>query len=490
MKKLSAFLLGLSFLIYWGIAQAETTQKSLVDTLSTEKTQIESLFDQSYVEAYNFFISSSANFLSSMDYKWLQCLWVINDKNLLEEIQNESKMFKISYLEKYSDLYANVLDIEQKKRVLDEKNISLFPVWLSYESEKTRILSGLSQLSEQQDVFLKQFAISYKWKVNKFVEDFQDYSQKNKTLLNDLSVKIKSSILIEESYDQLMSDLLKYQSKLSGTWINIFEKLPLIKEAMSMALDVNFQAIIDREIKRNKNLINLDEELSILKESTIAEYQKKFDESVNSLLKKWYNNKELEKLSQEVDNFLNLYYDGSNLQCSKVLANDDYLNESAQILSKIKTFSTETLSGNSVSSQFQTAITKWIPLIIMIQNDTNKSFNSAVSQKRQELLSQNKNIETTESKENQISGLPLGFKFTVPFTKWQSHPDIKILQRLLNWLWFYSAEIDGVYSNQTLQAVYQYQMKHWLLKWYENQQSTRWWMGPATRNKLNQEFSK
>jgi hypothetical protein len=60
------------------------------------------------------------------------------------------------------------------------------------------------------------------------------------------------------------------------------------------------------------------------------------------------------------------------------------------------------------------------------------------------------------------------------------------LQQLLSNINYYTWAINWVYNTQTKNTVYDFQMANWLLIWYEKRPQSRWWMGPATRQKLNE----
>ncbi len=482
--------------VFWFSVYASNVQKTFLETLSEEKIKIESMFDQSYNIVYNMFSSSVWWFLSSLDYKWLVCLWVIDDTILLQEIQNDSKNLKIWFLNSYANIYADALDVEQKKRILQDTNVSLFPNWSDYEKEKNRILDSFNQLITGQNNLSNQFVTKYQWKINKFVADFEDYSQRNKTLLNSVSTQIQSILAIENAYKELTSDLLKYQMQLAWSWAKFFSKLNVLKKASISWLDIWFQYIIDRETRRYRILPNLEEELVQQKNYALWLYEMQFDEKTNFLLEKRYDNKEFTQITKEVQSFLTLYYPKSKMQCSLFLNSPWFLEEAASLLSKINSFNQSFSSNNTSwdikSSQFQDAVMKRIPVVIQLQKDINKDFSDAVVQKRNHLLqlSRDKSQETDIPKQEQNVWLDISptFKFTKPFTKWQYDSDIKILQKLLNKLWYYFDEIDGLYSVSTIQAVHKYQLSKWLLKWYEKRPETWWWMGPATRAKLNKDL--
>lgn len=499
MKKIISSIFILGFFIFWFSVFATNTQKTLLETLSEEKIKIESMFDTSYSTVYALFSSSVWWFLTSLDYKWLVCLWVIDDALLLQQMQNDSKNLKIWFLNAYANLYADAFDIEQKKRILQDTNVSLFTSWATYESEKQRIITSFSQLTTGQNNLWKQFVSSYKNKINKFVSDYADYSQKNKNLLETISPKIQSILLIENNYKKLTSDLLQYQIQLAWSWAKFFSRLQLLKQASLSGLHLSFQNSIDKEVKRNKILPTLSDELLQQKNYALWLYEMQFDEKINMLLDKRYDNKEFSQITKEVQQFLSTYMSAWKMQCSSFVSSSGFVSEAARLLTKINSFSTSfwsTLSWSVHSSEFQDAVTKWIPVIIQLQKDISKTFTNAIVQKKQILLNEYKK-QSNGSGSSTIQ-LPQiitpqrsnSFQFTQAFKKGQFHEDIKILQQLLAHLWYYNWSIDGVYSASTLESVYQYQLAKWLLQGYEKRPATWWWMWPATRAQLNKDLIK
>ncbi len=499
MNNLLKLIFTLGLFVFWFSFSVFAAQKTFLETISEEKIKVENAFDLAYDNIYKNFQNSAKWFLTSLDYQWLVCLWVIDDTQLLQQMQNDNRNLKIWFLNAYATLYADALDVEQKKRILNDTNVSLFTSWTNYESEKTRILNSLSQLATGQMNLANSFTSSYQWKVQKFVDDFYDYSKKNKELLISVWNNIKILHEVDQKYRKLNSDLLNYQIQLAWSWAKFFSKLNILKKSSLSWLDLSFQIVIDKEVKRNKILANLSSELLLQKTYALWLYEMQFDEKINMLLDKRYDNKELTQISKEVQQFYAKYMPAGKMQCSSFISFSGFVWESANLVKKITDFTTTFTLQNtwSVSSvQFQDALNKWLPMIIQLQKDITKTFNLAVAQKKQVLLQEYKKQESVISAQpslenNQQNFIPqIWFSFQQAFKKWQFHNDIKILQQLLTKLWYYNWVVDWVYSVQTLNAVHQYQLAKWLLKWYEKKPATWWWMWPATRTQLNNDLLK
>ncbi len=469
------------------------SEQILLNTVIDWKNKIEKSFDDSYSSIYTYFQTSVTWIIHSMDYQGLVCLWIIDDKIILQSMQEDYKNLKLWFLNAYSIIYSDVLDIEQKKRILDDTSVSLFSSWSNYEKEKSRILSNLKLLIDNQKISSDQFASWYILKINQFVKDFNDYSIKNKSLLESISVRIQTIQLIEKEYKKLQSDLFWYQSKLAWTWSKIFSKFDFIKNIFSSWLDTTFDRLIKKEIKRYTILGNLATELEQQKSYALKLFGLQFDEKLNILLDKWYDNKQYTKITKDIQNYINSYSSWWRLQCSSFVAADDFTKKSESLLKIIYDFPKEfSLSSGYSTNQFHKTISQRIPVIDQLQKDITVTFKKTILEKRQYLLNEYK--KKSDSSLNTITSpqinIPSSFLFTRTFNKWESHSDISILQQLLTKLWYYQWIIDWINSQSTIQALYKYQLANNLLKWYENKPAVWWWMGPSTRAQLNKDLYK
>jgi len=75
--------------------------------------------------------------------------------------------------------------------------------------------------------------------------------------------------------------------------------------------------------------------------------------------------------------------------------------------------------------------------------------------------------------------------FNIAFTLNEVHPDIETLQKFLANEWVFHWEITWLYWQETLNAVYDFQLKYKILD--ENAiKQLKWYFGPSTREKVNQ----
>jgi peptidoglycan hydrolase-like protein with peptidoglycan-binding domain len=84
-----------------------------------------------------------------------------------------------------------------------------------------------------------------------------------------------------------------------------------------------------------------------------------------------------------------------------------------------------------------------------------------------------------------VSSVKKVFLFYRAYTKWQQSSEIKILQTFLQTQGLYNGTIDGVYSQATIDAVYDFQKKYNLIS-DSDPLSLRGFLGPKTRAKINE----
>jgi len=81
--------------------------------------------------------------------------------------------------------------------------------------------------------------------------------------------------------------------------------------------------------------------------------------------------------------------------------------------------------------------------------------------------------------------IPNLFLFYRSYKKWDQNGEIKTLQKFLQWQWVYSGKIDGFYNKKTMDSVYDFQKKYWLISTGDSL-ALRWYLGPKTREKINE----
>lgn len=75
--------------------------------------------------------------------------------------------------------------------------------------------------------------------------------------------------------------------------------------------------------------------------------------------------------------------------------------------------------------------------------------------------------------------------FSEPFKKSSYDKKVIKLQYLLDYLWFYKGDKDGIFDQDVVDAVYAFQLDKWILKWEASESNLVWYVWPATRSALN-----
>lgn len=114
-------------------------------------------------------------------------------------------------------------------------------------------------------------------------------------------------------------------------------------------------------------------------------------------------------------------------------------------------------------------------------NTVNTSTESAVS-------NENTNTSAHEVANEPKEGQEVEAYFTEAYRKWQIYGRIWDLQRLLKSLWYYNGDINNTFDNNTIDAVFDFQIAMWILP-ADDTSSARWNVWPKTRDVLNQKWA-
>lgn len=123
----------------------------------------------------------------------------------------------------------------------------------------------------------------------------------------------------------------------------------------------------------------------------------------------------------------------------------------------------------------------------MLESETSTKITQPTNEKNRESTSPQKETSSQVSSESQPTSNSAGVKtiFTQPFKKGQYHEQIKALQTFLKNQGYYQGEINGVNTQATIQALYQFQLKKGIITGKENNKSGYGRLGPKTRTVIN-----
>ena len=161
--------------------------------------------------------------------------------------------------------------------------------------------------------------------------------------------------------------------------------------------------------------------------------------------------------------------------------NDEIINDDITIKNNNESENLETISTWEIDNeQIETTIEeiKQNNIEIILDEDINNL--EDLDQNTNNIEELNNSIEINQEQEDLYN-----FYFSRAFEKWEEHKTIWYLQRFLIWYWTYKHEINNIYDNKTINAVFKFQKKEDLLSWQINNQRIRGYFGPSTREKVN-----
>lgn len=500
MKKFSKMLVFLSMLLFCCIAlhsYATTTtyDGALIDYLQAEKTSIGDLFDTTYDTVYAAFAKTWLNIVKSVEYQWLVCLWAISDGWLLAQLQKDKITFKVWFNRDFVELEKRILGLEEKKRIQEENNITMFDPGTSYETEKARLKDEIDTKAQTYRTLIASFSTTYTRETAKLINDFQLYLAANQQLLAGIKNKMTNIEKVASGFAKLDTTITTINSKITGL-DDLIQKIEISKTKWLTALDSTIKSLLAINTKRYKRLQTLDGVLTQQKLYVLGQYQMDIDEYVSNSLQNRYDRSQYLSLKDDVENLTSLYYTSSKqLNCSNILSS---LDTGASLLARIATMQVAVNSWlaniekygitSAVKDQIYSGFqSMYIQKFKQRYNEYVAYLKNYISISLKNLVASNANNTTEVSTSSQTTSTEKTntVVFTKPFKSGQYSQDIKALQNVLTTLWLYMWAIDGVYNVATKEAVYQFQLSKWLLKWYENRPDVRWYFWPATRNAIN-----
>jgi len=148
-------------------------------------------------------------------------------------------------------------------------------------------------------------------------------------------------------------------------------------------------------------------------------------------------------------------------------------------------FDEETI-GSVYKFQLAENILKWISSDVKVAGYVWPSTRSKLNLKLKEKHESEKLVKLNEIFETSKSEKKLYFSFYRPYKRGEwPNAEIRILQNFLKDLSLYSGDAYGVYDSQTIDSVYNFQIKYWLLDEYSHR-NLHGYLWPSTRQKLNE----
>ena len=497
----SLFLFGLVF----GGSSWAASSGSFLSSMATQKDIILSGYDTAYARVYQKFETSGAALMKTLNYQGLVCLGAMNNWSFLQQMQDDLKFYKVDFLNKYNTIVTSFWTLEQKQRMYQDSNVSLF-TYGSYDKDLAALSAQYTEILSGHKQNLVAFQIKYEQSLQSFVSQFTTYVKKNQTFLSQITSKLALIQALDTRFSALSNVLDAHRLRVLGTNATIFSTLPGLKYKSIVAFDQSLQQIADAQIKKQRILKSLSWALLPQKSIVLSGFTQQFDSTYATFLSNWYDSSAFDALQSKIATLHSKYASGSTYNCSAILSTSGFDIEIADLVKNITQLSWSLFSGKIVtpvsSGDFQKKLSSWYTSFQSKQKSLMTSYSTFVQTTTQKMLNEykkNAQIVTpiisepipepiSEPLPNEVPQgfiAPIGFSFSQPFTTNQKHSSISILQQLLQSLSYYIGPVNGIYTKDTKAAVYQFQLDQGLLKWYEKKPQTRWWMGPATRAALN-----
>lgn len=463
---------------------------TVAQVLTQKKTEVNALFDTTYNKVYDYFQKSGLNLMKSLNYKSLVCLGVMSsDNSILLELQKDKEQIKVWFLRDFLQLESDNATLEEKARVLKDNNISLFDQGTTYETEKTRILNKILDTTNIHKWLIRNFETNYTSKIAKFGQDIIAYSLQNSGIVGYINDKIYTLESISTKFDMLTSEIERVNSLLLWSGSSLLWNMGGVRNSFIASLESSLQAVIARYVKNYKILPTLSGVLTSEKDYTLRLYGLDFDEKLSTIFAQWYDKKNYDLIKNKITALHNKYMNSNDLMCTNIFQDTADFDRSIKSITDLLYPMVANIGSGSTLAQTSGSTAK-IKADLLTQftsfNNTNlkkylRDFQTLINNKVDVLLTQQK-AGTTNISSTIIPSITI---FTRPFHKGEKSTAIQTLQTLLKNNGYYLGDINSIFTKQTIEAIYKFQLQNGLLIGYEKRPQSRWWMGPATRAKLN-----
>gem|GEM_PF-6085837 len=224
--------------------------------MATQKDIILSGYDTAYARVYQKFETSGAALMKTLNYQGLVCLGAMNNGSFLQQMQDDLKFYKVDFLNKYNTIVASFGTLEQKQRMYQDSNVSLF-TYGSYDKDLAALSAQYTEILSNHKQNLVSFQIKYEQSLQSFVSQFTTYVKKNQTFLSQITSKLALIQALDTRFSALSNVLDAYRLRVLGTNATIFSTLPGLKSKSIVAFDQSLQQIADAQIKKQRILKSL-----------------------------------------------------------------------------------------------------------------------------------------------------------------------------------------------------------------------------------------
>ncbi|MDO4713937.1 MAG: peptidoglycan-binding domain-containing protein [bacterium] len=396
-------------------------------------------------------------------------------------------------------------------KLTDNLKTTILNEYIKLDGDIKRYEYGLNTVdplifSNSLDTFYNQNAIKintlendYYLKTSKTKTSFLEYVDNNKELLNGLAQKMDSIELVKKH----STDTQKVFTSLNATIdarSSFWKNMLATKEKITTGLAADFDETIARMIAAHNPHPDIQAKYLIHKDNFMKKFKAESDKAVYYVFSAFFDYPAYLDLLEKNSELQKRFTDSSGkLDCKLLLTSSMSL---APYTNGIETKAPALIKGMKlIDDGIKNGKVKLkdleLPALTAFDNGVNKL--AAELRKDFTLMLESETPaqpvhpethatpstpELTPSAPSQATP-PAKTTFTQAFTKNQYHPQVKVLQNYLHSQGLYQGTINGIYSPATIEAVYQFQLKHGIVTGKEKNKAGYGWFGTQTRAKLN-----
>lgn len=447
-----------------------------------------------------------------------------NSKIKLEKQAKEAKKFSNTSLfraasclkaipEGDQNLDFSKLTTDLKTAILNEYikldgDIKRYEFWLN-TADPIIFSNNLENFYNQNAIKITNLENNYYLKVDKTKKAFLEYVDNNKDLLNGLAQKLETISQIDEKTHKAQEAFSGFMKSVNTTSQLREKMINTNKQSF-----INFGSDIDQIMAEIINQHHIDAALQakflIHKENFINKFKSESNKAVFSIFSAAFDYPKYLQLLEKKDE-LHKKFDDTNgkLNCSILLTTTTsftpYTNnlesDTKALINGLENITKLIKNGKIDLKELETpAFSTFSSTINKLGTELRRDFRlmleheipaktPAPTPNNEKAESPTQIPSTPQANEHpqvQAPQTPIAkTTFTQAFKKGQYHSQILTLQTYLKNIGLYQGAINGVYSPATIQAVYQFQLKHGVVTGKEKNKAGYGRLGPKTRAALN-----
>ena len=478
MKKIWISLLWIWLLLTLNTVSAATgnTTTGFSEKLDYNKTQLLKNLDASK-DKLSSTAKESATITETSLFKAASCLWAIS-----EEDQDLDFNKLISWLQE--EILNEYIKLDGDIKRLDFWLIKEDPIvfWNTIDTYYNQNAQKISDL--EKDYYLK--ATNAK-------NNFLEYVENNKELLNGLAIKLDAFNAIQKAANDVTNALETFSEAVKSK-SSLLTDLEKARKEAEESFESQLDTIISEAISTYQPDGDTQAQYYIHKDNYLKKFilEEKYAEFY--LFSAIFSYEKYADLLDKKANIDKQFVDSDNkVDCSLLLTT------TFNIWSYAKDVDSVSESLVKWLELLTNAVNDWRidmsileePTVVYFQKDTEKLSKKLIKNFKLMLQSVSPKTEawtgdvaTWEESSTEETAV-VKVTFTQAFKKNQYHEQVKDLQTVLKNWWYYDWEINGIYSPATIEAVYQFQLKEGIITGNEKDKSAYWWFWNATRAKMN-----